>query len=100
MCSIRGSIKFFLGEFESAIQDFDLAIYLNIKGQSSCTLLERAIAKCVLGRNSEAIQDVRIAAKINVNLNYVRKYQTFLEQILNSRTNLRIFNEPKAVQAM
>lgn len=82
MCSIRGEIKFLLGDFEGALEDFDLAYNLNTGGHGSTILLDRALAKCMLARYSEAMQDVLAVIAINPNLNDIQELEIFLQQIL------------------
>ncbi|KAG0618155.1 hypothetical protein M758_4G043600 [Ceratodon purpureus] len=81
--SVRGRIKFLLGDFEGALQDFDLACNLNTGEHGSTVLLDRALAKCLLARYSEAMQDVLAIIAINPNLNEIQKLKTCLQQILS-----------------
>jgi hypothetical protein len=83
MCSIRGGIKFLLGDFEGALQDFDLAYVNEGSRHRSTLLLQSALVKCMLARYSEALQDILavVATSPNV-LNDVQELQTRVQQIL------------------
>ncbi|KAG0578737.1 hypothetical protein KC19_4G046500 [Ceratodon purpureus] len=84
--SIRGGIKFLLGDFEGALQDFDLAYKLNPEGHRSTLLLDRALTKCMLSKYSDAMEDVLAIIVINPDLNYVQELQILLHQLLYQLT--------------
>ncbi|KAG0578739.1 hypothetical protein KC19_4G046600 [Ceratodon purpureus] len=96
--SIRGGIKFLLGDFEGALQDFELADNLNMGGRRSTLLLERSLAKCMLAKYSEAMQDVRAAIAINPNLNDIQELRACLLQILFSALSTSISPQRPLIQ--
>lgn len=90
MCSIRGGIEFLLGDFEDALQDFDLVLNPITGGHGSTALLERrASVKCMLGRYSEAMEDVLAIIAINPNVNDIQELQTCLQQILQQQASFQ-----------
>lgn len=92
ICRVRGGIQFLLGDFESALQDYDLT-HLNTGGHQSTVLLERALVKCKLGRYSEAMQDVVAVITLNPNLNDIQEFQACIQQILDQQRSFQIVTQ-------
>lgn len=88
-CTIQGGIRFFMGNFESSLQDFDIDVELK-RGKTS-TLQQRSLVHCIPGKFSEPLKDdVVTAMEINSALNDINDMVVVLKQIKNSPLPIQV----------